>query len=76
MTVTDAPPASPVPSKAVTLLKRYWPPLAHFIGTAVLFLDPSMQRFIVAHKDTGAGIFLVWGLVLSWAESPAKKGTS
>ena len=52
------------------LLAKWWPSVAHAGAVAILFLNSSVQAYAVAHPAQAAGILLVWGWALHWAQSP------
>ena len=51
-------------------LKKYWPSITHAAAVAILFVAPGVSALAAAHPKSSAGILLVWGWVLHWAQSP------
>jgi len=55
------------------MLKKYWPSIAHAAAVGVLFLNPSVQAFVVSHPAYAAPVALLWGFALHRAQSPVGK---
>jgi hypothetical protein len=57
----------------MTLLKQYWPSIAHVLVVLVAFLTPSVQAFAASHLAYSGAVLLVWGVVLHHLPSPLAK---
>jgi hypothetical protein len=58
-----------------SLLKKYWPSIAHIAGVLIVFLQPSVDGFAASHKAQSATILLLWGVLLHWFTSPKNAET-
>lgn len=54
----------------MTVLKKWWPSIAHVGAVAVVFLAPSIRAYIGSHPTVAAPIAIAWGILLHWATSP------
>jgi hypothetical protein len=47
--------------------------IVHGAAVVVLFLDPSVKAWLLAHQIDTAGAMLVWGWLLHWAQGQAMR---
>jgi hypothetical protein len=59
----------------MNILKKWWPTIAHWGISGVLFLQPSVQAFAEAHKAYSFVILAAWGSFLHWLTSPKNAET-
>ena len=52
----------------MSFVMKYKGYIFHAAAVAVIFLSPSVQSYAAAHSAYAAGILLVYGFALHWAQ--------
>ncbi len=60
---------------SASLLKKYWPSIAHAAGILILFLDPAVKGAALTHPKYTIAITIAWGWALHWATAPKNADT-
>lgn len=55
----------------MNFIKKHWPGVLHLIALGVIFLDPSVEKYLHGNAQYGAAALVVWSEIMRWLQSPA-----
>lgn len=54
----------------MNFIKKHWPSVLHILALLVIFLDPSVEKYLHGNAQYGAAALVVWSEIMHWLQSP------